>query len=218
MNFVSLLYLVCFTTLNVLAEKDDWITIKKKDLCPALHEEAICKENFVDFDEIAKTIGDLGKSDIISDDEVETGQDASSCGEPLKKAFCSKDARPLCLADKASGDDSEERRVCNELYKTCPSLSSRKSLDYTEECAAYLKRKFSDMTCEAVGVDFKAGGCPRPSRKVSIYSSVQTMKGLEFDITAWQSLMSGCMAAMHVNSSQYLVIRMQLCSLGVINL
>ena len=164
----AVLFVLFYSALNAVLAEDDWIDIKKKDLCPALHEEAVCTKKLVNFDDVAKQIEKLALKDTISDDQAEIGTDASYCGDPLQKAFCSSDAKAMCLEDKTSGDDSAERRVCNELYKKCPSLSSQPSLDYTKECAQYLKREFSDITCKTVD-DFKEGSCPKPTRKVCKY-------------------------------------------------
>lgn len=161
------LLVLFFAAQNVFAEDDEWITMKKKDLCPALHKETFCTDNLINFEDVAESIKKLGNEDSISDDQADTGEDASKCGDPLKKALCSKDASPLCLEDRTSGDDSAERRVCTELYETCPSISGQQSLNYTEECARYLKREFSDLKCETVK-DFKEGGCPQPTKKVSL--------------------------------------------------
>ena len=166
MKCVCIFVLVFVGQNAVFGEEDEWISIKKKDLCPALHKEAICTDNLVDFDEIARTIRKLGDKGTLSDDQSDAGHDASKCGEPLKKAFCSSDASPLCLEDKTSGDDAAERRVCQELYNTCPSIASEPSLNYMKECAQYLKREFTDMTCKTVGTDFKEGVCPKPTRKM----------------------------------------------------
>ena len=155
----------------MFAEDDEWISIKKSDLCPALHKEAVCTDDLIKFNEVADEIRKLGEKGTISDDQADAGQKASYCGDPLKKALCSSDASPLCLEDRTSGDDSAERRVCTELYRTCPSISNQPSLKYTEECARYLKREFSDLTCTTVGADFKEGACPRPTRKVSYQPS-----------------------------------------------
>jgi hypothetical protein len=168
MKRLSIFFLV-FAAQNVFGE-EEWISIKKKDLCPALHKEAICTDNLINFDEIAKAIKGLGDKDTISDDQADAVSDGSKCGDPLKKAFCSSDARPLCLEDKTSGDDEAERQVCQELYNTCPSIASEPSLNYIKECAQYLKREFTDMKCVTVGSDFNEGVCPRPTRKVTEFS------------------------------------------------
>ena len=158
-------FVLFYAALNIVVAEDEWIDIKKKDLCPALHEEAVCTDHFINFDKVAEQIEKMGSKKIISDKQAKKGEDASKCGDPLKKAFCSSDAKAFCLEDKTTGDDSAERSVCNELYQKCPSVSSKPSLKYTEECVQYLKRQYSDITCKSV-VDFEKGGCPKPTRKV----------------------------------------------------
>lgn len=167
------LFVLFSAALNVVvAEEDEWIDIKKKDLCPALHEEAICTDHFINFDEVAKQIEKMGSKDTISNDQAEAGVDASKCGDPLKKAFCSSDAKALCLEDKTPGDDTAERRVCKQLYQTCPSVSSKPSLNYTNKCVRYLKREFSDLTCKTADNFINEGGCPKPeqTRKVGKFN------------------------------------------------
>ena len=167
MKCVHLAFIAIFTVSNVFtAEKDDWISMKKKDLCPALHKEAICTDNVINFDDVAEGIKNMAGKNTIEDGKAEKGKKAAKCGDSLKNAICSKDGSPLCLEDRTSGDDSAEKRVCSELYEKCPSISKREGLNYTTECVEYLKREFSDMTCKSVGVDFKESACPRPTRKV----------------------------------------------------
>ena len=168
--FLCLLFIAQRVVLVVSGEDDEWIVMKKKDLCPALHKEIMCTTEFVDFGKVAEEIKKLGEKDgnPFPEEQLGAGQDAANCGDPLKKAMCASDTRPLCLEDRSSDDgDAAERHVCNNLYKTCPLLADRDSLNYTKECADYLKRKYSDMTCEYVGGDFDAGACPRPTQKAS---------------------------------------------------
>ena len=110
------LFVLFYSALNAVLAEDDWIDIKKKDLCPVLHEEAVCTEKLLNFDEVAKQIEKLASKDTISDDQAEIGTDASDCGDPSQKAFCLSDAKAMCLEDKTSIDDSAERRVWDNNF------------------------------------------------------------------------------------------------------